>query len=206
MNKHCKFTIIFYLFIFIHCAINVFSAETAIQVYVSSPTHVISKYIFGDWVEWTNAGQGLWDTAQNAPYPELLNELKAVNINLLRYPGGTFSDFFFWQGAVGPVSSRTPQINPFSTNNSTYVITEMPYFGVDEFSSLASSLGADMMITANAGSGTAADAAAWLIYFKNKGITPKYWEIGNEVYLNGAGYSASAVRKTPEQYAVIFDS
>ena len=85
-------------------------------------------------------------------------------------------------------------------------MTAMPFYGPDEFATAAGVLNTQMLITANAGSGTAEEAAAWLAHYKSVGVSARYWEIGNEVYMGGKEYSSAAVSKTPEQYAAIYDS
>jgi alpha-L-arabinofuranosidase len=81
----------------------------------------------------------------------------------------------------------------------------------DEFAQTASYLGAEMMITADVGKGSAPEAAAWLSYYKSRGVTPKYWEIGNEVYYPGNLYPIGfppldEVHLTAMQYAAAFDA
>ena len=167
----------------------------------------LSPLLLGEGMEWKDCGNGIWDCENNTgPRQGISSLLQELNLGILRYPGGTLSDFFHWQGAVGPYATRQPQINPFLTSDANHVVTQMPYYGPDEFATAASALRTEMLITANAGSGTAEEAAAWLAHYASARISARYWEIGNEVYIGGEGYGSSTVYKTPEQYAAIFDA
>jgi alpha-N-arabinofuranosidase len=157
-------------------------------------------------MEWLFCGNGIWDCQNNGPHQAIISLLQEAHLGILRYPGGGLADFFHWQGAVGPVSSRKSQINSNQTKDPNSLVTAMPSYGPDEFATVAGDLKTQMLITANAGSGTADEAAAWLAHYKSAGVSARYWEIGNEVYMGGKEYSSAAVSKTPEQYAAIFDS
>jgi alpha-L-arabinofuranosidase len=179
----------------------------SITVDRNAAQHTLSPLLLGEGMEWKDCGNGIWDCANNTgPRPGITSLLQELNLGILRYPGGTLSDFFHWQGAVGPYATRQPQINPFLTSDANHVVTQMPYYGPDEFAAAATALRTEMLITANAGSGTAQEAAAWLAHYDAAGISARYWEIGNEVYMGGEGYGSSTVYKTPEQYAAIFDT
>ncbi len=97
--------------------------------------------------------------------------LSAAGVDALRYPGGSVSDVYDWQH--NSVVPGTSYANP----NDTF----------DNFMTAARSVGAQPVITVNYGSGTSAEAASWVQYANvTKGYGVKYWEIGNEVYGNGA--------------------
>jgi Cellulose binding domain/Fibronectin type III domain len=104
----------------------------------------------------------------DAALPPLLS---SAGVDALRYPGGSVSDVYHWQdNSVVPGTTYADPNNTF-----------------DNFMKVARSTNAQPIITANYGSGTAAEAAAWVKYANvTKGYGAKYWEIGNEVYGNGA--------------------
>ena len=96
--------------------------------------------------------------------------LANADVDALRYPGGSTSDVYDWQ--TNSVVDGQSYANPSDD--------------FDDFMGIADKLGASPIITANYGSGTAAEAAAWVTYAdvtKNYGV--KYWELGNEVYGDG---------------------
>ena len=51
-----------------------------------------------------------------------------------------------------------------------------------QFVDVATHVGVQTIITVNYGTGTPAEAAAWVAYCKTNGYAFKYWEIGNECY------------------------
>jgi Cellulose binding domain/Fibronectin type III domain len=101
----------------------------------------------------------------DTPIPGLL---QAAGIDALRYPGGSYSDIYNWQTNVAQGGYDAPNTN------------------FADFMTTAQAAGAQPIITANYGTGTAALAAAWVQdadVTNNYGI--QYWEVGNEVYGNG---------------------
>jgi hypothetical protein len=115
-------------------------------------------------------GQGLnvavWDGHMNdADQPALL---KGAGIKALRYPGGSYGDVYHWKDNTAP---------------GAYVAGGT---GFDAFMATAKAAGAQPVLIANYGSGTAQEAADWVTYAnKTKGYGVKYWEIGNEIPGNG---------------------
>ncbi len=179
------------------------SSGPCVLVDLSHPGRTIPPELFGDQLGWLDDGQGIWDPDAGAVRTSLVQALQPFGLTVMRYPGGTLSDFFHWQGAVGPVAMRTPQENPFAPQPGN---TQIPLFGPDEFAQVAQTLGSEILITANVGTGTPSEAAGWLSYYTSKGIKTRYWEIGNEVYLAGNTWSAQQQRKTPQEYATLFDA
>ena len=108
----------------------------------------------------------VWDGQMNSSATPGL--LSAAGIGAVRYPGGGYADGYHWQT---------------HTVDGGYVASNTEF---DAFMGTVQAAGAQAIITANYGSGTAAEAAAWVEYAnvaQGYGIT--YWEIGNEVYGNG---------------------
>jgi len=96
--------------------------------------------------------------------------LAGAEVDALRYPGGSTSDVYHWQ--TNTTVSGQSYANPSN--------------GFDDFMGIASKVGAAPIITVNYGSGTAAEAGAWVKYANvTKGYGVKYWELGNEVYGDG---------------------
>jgi alpha-L-arabinofuranosidase len=178
---------------------------------------VVPPELFGDQIPDLSSGTFLWTTpsspscaglTEGAARPELMSLFGELGITVLRYPSGTPGDFFFWEQAIGPVGSRVPQIDPFSSSNTTLVY-DCPVFGPDEFAGVAHQLGTEILINTNVGtSGDAGaqEAAAWLRYYEDAGVRAQYWEIGNENYINSPIYFFSAAYKSPAQYTAIFNA
>ncbi len=114
--------------------------------------------------------------------PAVPGLVRAAGVGIMRYPGGAEADVYHWQdNTITPITPGN--LGGYANPNNTY----------DHFMGVASSAGAQAMLTVNYGSnssGTAGgapqEAAAWVRdanIVKHYGVT--YWEIGNEVYGNG---------------------
>ena len=102
----------------------------------------------------------MWD-----PYfdsPETLSALRELDVQALRFPGGSPSDDYHWA---------------FNRNDHNLWYWATPF---SSFIHIATNLHAQVFITVNYGSGTPEEAAAWV---RCANITNrygfKYWEIGN---------------------------
>jgi alpha-N-arabinofuranosidase len=170
------------------------------------PLHAIPRTQYGHFIE--HLGRcikgGIWAEGESEDMflggvrPELVEAMKSINPALIRYPGGCFADGYHWRDGIGPRETRPrrrnrawarlgPRIGPKEDN----------HFGTDEFLRLCEEVGAEPQLTANVGSGTAEEAAAWVEYCngpedskwgaeraRNGHPTPynvKYWFVGNEI-------------------------
>ncbi|MBV8374283.1 MAG: hypothetical protein JO302_02130 [Candidatus Eremiobacteraeota bacterium] len=99
-----------------------------------------------------------------------------TGIHLVRFPGGSESDVYHWEGGGSLCAPKMGYIAKPST-----------------FENLASKvtgpLGIDVAITLNYGSnrhcnggGEPSEAAAWVAEAKQRGYNVPYWTVGNEVY------------------------
>ncbi len=141
----------------------------------------ISKYIFGNAI-------AVWmsDNVNNAT---VRNYLSKLNLSHIRFPGGSWSDVYFWNGNPGDLPNTIPD-----GQNSGAPIPLYPQFGPthvntpDVYYDMRDKLGTQGLITINYGyaryglSEKPAEQAAhlaadWVRY--DKGRT-KFWEIGNE--------------------------
>jgi hypothetical protein len=160
------------------------AVTVAVTVDFSDTITRIPKYLFGD-----NANLWTGTMSENAT---LMNNMKNRQMGVLRGPGGSTSDAFFWNR-----NSRPPDVPQALLNDPSN--TSWPWYGqraeswtmhVDSFYSILSKTGVTGMITVNYGyarygTGTnpvaqaAHMAADWVRY--DNGRT-KFWEIGNEVF------------------------
>ena len=105
----------------------------------------------------------VWDGAYASPTTTSL--LTELNNQALRFPGGSLSDVYHWQ-----TNTSEGETFDWATN-------------FDEFVATAAATHAAVYITANYGTGTPEEAAAWVRYAnKVKRNNVRYWEIGNENY------------------------
>src|SRR5665647_1146394 len=148
----------------------------------------ISKYVFGNAI-------AVW-MGNYTDNPVFLKNVQALNPSLIRFPGGSWSDIFFWNGKPSDV--------PDSAYNGITGKKELFYaisgkndwsLTLDNYYLLRKQTGSQGLITINyayARYGLSAKpveqaahyAAAWVRY--DKGRT-KFWEIGNE---NGGAWEA----------------
>ncbi|HTR41601.1 MAG TPA: hypothetical protein VMH87_08305, partial [Pseudomonadales bacterium] len=112
---------------------------------------------------WSGLNTAVWD--ENFDTSATSNELKEIGCTTLRFPGGSLADEYHW--ATGVSSAHQ---SPWDTS-----------FG--DFMRMATNLNATVFITANYGTGTPEEAAAWVAAANvTNHCNFKYWEIGNEVY------------------------
>ena len=167
----------------------------AITVDCQDTVTKIPRYLFGD-----NAN--LW-TGCMANNKELMKNIADRNIGVLRGPGGSISDVFFWNRNVDQRPADVPATLMGSTETNWPWYGDRPYpwetwtMDVDSLYSIIKKVNATGMITVNYGYaryGTSANpvanaahmAADWVRYDKGRS---KFWEIGNEVFGNWeAGY------------------
>ena len=107
----------------------------------------------------------MWDSYFDTP--GTLSALRELDVQALRFPGGSPSDDYHWA---------------FNRNGHNLWHWATPF---SSFVHIATNLHAQVFITVNYGSGTPEEAAAWV---RCANITNhcgfKYWEIGNENYGN----------------------
>ena len=117
-----------------------------------------------------NLGSGVntavYDTNMNdSTIPGMISD---AGIKAMRYPGGSYADAYHWKT---------------NTVDGGFVA---PNTDFDAFMATVRAADAQPIITADYGSGTPEEAAAWVKYanvVKHYGV--KYWEIGNEIPGNG---------------------
>jgi hypothetical protein len=135
--------------------------------------------------------------------------LKAADIGLLRYGGGSYADYYDWQTNTdiqtciwgNPYGSFTGAPVPYDTTApftgaSCDNTDSLPF---DQFSAQAKAIGAGSFVTVNYGSGTPAEAAAWVSHsLSTAGDSVALWEVGNENY--GCWEVNNWLAQAPENY------
>ncbi|MFI7250297.1 cellulose binding domain-containing protein [Micromonospora chalcea] len=124
----------------------------------------------------------IWDSQLGSA--ETSDLLKAAGVKMLRYPGGSYADIYHWETHTAPGGYVAPNTD------------------FDTFMAGARRVGAQPMIIANYGTGTPAEAAAWVRYANvTKGYGAKWWTVGNENYGNGHYGSAWEADDHPDKSA-----
>ncbi|HTB98239.1 MAG TPA: alpha-L-arabinofuranosidase C-terminal domain-containing protein [Terracidiphilus sp.] len=157
---------------------------------------------------------GLW-VGEESKIPNIngyrksaIEYLKALEVPVLRWPGGCFADDYHWREGIGPKKQRPKRVN-ISWGN--YV--EDNSFGTHEFITLCRLIGAEPYLAGNVGSGSPSELRDWLEYCNypsgsklsderaaNGSAEPfrvKFWGVGNENW--GCGGSMR-----PDYYAGLY--
>jgi alpha-N-arabinofuranosidase len=170
-----------------------------VEVDATRKLRQIPRTLYGADVEWVWDGYRLWQPAQDRADPEVVRLTRELGVTVMRYPGGYRSDFYHWRAGVGPREQRTELLHePGSTEKSR------PEFGTGEVLRFAGEVGAEVLLTVNAGTGTAREAADWVRHVNASGLRVRYWEVGNELYIDDGSAISQAIHLSPEAYAERF--
>ena len=148
----------------------------------------------------------------NGMRQDVVSALRALDIPVLRWPGGCFADTYHWKDGIGAKESRATIVN---TNWGG--VTEDNSFGTHEFLELCRQLGCEAYISGNVGSGTVQEMSDWIEYCNMGGQSPmaalrrangreepwhvKYWGIGNEAWGCGGNMRAEYYADLCRQYS-----
>lgn len=176
----------------------------------------ISKYIYGQFAEHLGrcVYEGVWvGEESNIPNvkgirQDVVEALRAIQVPVIRWPGGCFADEYHWKDGIGPKENRKSMVN---TNWGG--VTENNHFGTHEFFELCEQIGAEVYINGNVGSGTVQEMSEWVEYMTMPGQSPmadwrrengrdfpwkvKFFGVGNESW--GCGGNMR-----PEYYADLY--
>lgn len=122
--------------------------------------------------------------------------LQAASINMLRYGGGSYADYYDWQTNTN-IQNCLPDDATASFASSCASSDSLNF---SQFSQQARAIGAQSFVTVNYGSGTPAEAAAWVAQAKSTpGQGVALWEVGNETY--GCWEVDNELAGRPENFA-----
>jgi hypothetical protein len=132
--------------------------------------------------------------------------LQAAGIDELRYGGGSYADYYDFQ-----TNTNIQNCLPLNATASfTSSCSSSDSLDFSQFSQQAKAIGAQSFVTVNYGSGTPAEAAAWVAQAKSTpGQDVALWEVGNENYgcweVNNelAGPPANFQGYTPNTYTTV---
>lgn len=158
-----KFISVLILLLFCFAA----GAQNRLTIDATQKGPQISKYLYGHFAE--HLGRCIYDgiwVGPDSPIPningyrkDVLEALKALNMPVLRWPGGCFADTYHWKDGIGPKDKRPKIKNVFWGGT-----VEDNSFGTHEFLNLCEMLGCDAYISANVGSGTVQEMVDWIEY------------------------------------------
>lgn len=187
-------------------------AQNTLDINAAGGEFRINKNIYGHFAE--HLGRCIYDGIWVGPDSDIpnvdgyrkdvLEALQALEIPVLRWPGGCFADTYHWMEGIGPREDRPTLKNVFWGGT-----IEDNSFGTHEFLNLCELLGADPYVSANVGSGTVKEMTDWIVYMTSDEDVPmanlrrkngrekpwnvKYIGIGNESWGCGG-------EMTPEHY------
>jgi len=181
--------------------------EVRVVINLKDTMGMVSKYLFGN-----NTNQWMGQTVTE---PLLVDQLKTLSPNILRYPGGNISNVFFWDATPDQFPKDLPDILLYGDKekhgNQYYFAGKQSSpqaFSLDNYYEILKETGSVGSICVNAGYArygtgehpieTAAHYAAdWVRY--DRGRT-RYWEIGNEDYgVWQAGYKIDTCKNKDGQ-------
>lgn len=187
------------------------SATDSLTINVNKVLVKVPPYVFG-------ANSNLWSGEMNKQ-PALVQYLSDLSPNIIRGPGGSISDIYFWNGTD---ASPAPPDAPANLLNAAGVSGPAGYWyggnnaswtqSLSDYYDLLSKTNSTGILTINYGYaryGTSANpvaaaahlAADWVRHDNGK---TKYWEIGNENYGNWeAGYNIDVNQNKDGQPALI---
>ncbi|GAB4523511.1 MAG: alpha-L-arabinofuranosidase C-terminal domain-containing protein [Anaerolineae bacterium] len=166
-----------------------------IVIDLNHPGASVNPYIFGSNLQWNNYGDWLLVPETLAFHPDALAMLQALAPTVLRYPGGGLADTFHWRAGLGDLDERGQ------------VGDEVVSLGLMEFLTLCQLVGAEPLYTLNVITETPAENAE-LVESLNAALAEagntlppiRYWEVGNEPYLQND--LQPELNITPAEYAI----
>jgi alpha-L-arabinofuranosidase len=172
---------------------------TRIAIDPSRPVGRLDRKVFGGFVE--HLGRCIYGGLYEEGSPlsddrgfrkDVLGLLRELRLGVLRWPGGNFVSNYHWADGIGPKDAR-PRRPELAWGGE-----ESNRFGTDEYLAYCEELGTEPYICLNMGTGTLAEALAWVEYCNSAGRTAwaerrrengraepyrvTYWELGNEMY------------------------
>ena len=165
-----------------------------LAVDTTRPGRAVNPLVLGNNLDWTNRGQGLYVDETMAHPPGWLALADRLAPRALRYPGGTNADFYRWKAGIGPVAQRG-KVRTIERKDEAVLL------GTDEFLAFCRRWQSEPLITVNVATAPPEEAADWVRYCNKRagaeGPRVRYWEIGNEPYLDP---SAPETRMTPAEF------
>jgi len=174
------------------------SGPARVLLDTSRPRADLDRHLLGSFLE--HLGRAIYGGVYEPGSPladangfrkDVLEEVRALGVPIVRYPGGNFVSGYHWQDGVGPKEQR-PRVLDRAWNS-----IETNQFGTNEFMEWCRAVGAEPLVAVNLGSGTPENAAALVEYCNVAGGTRwsdlrrqhgvasprnvKFWCLGNEM-------------------------
>jgi alpha-N-arabinofuranosidase len=142
-------------------------ARGPVRLYVDTQRTraTLDRNVFGSFLEHLGRAiyEGIYDPGSslsdsNGYRKDVLEEIRKLNVPIVRYPGGNFVSGYNWLDGVGPAKDR-PRVldkawNALNSNQ----------FGTNEFLAWCKAAGTEPLLAVNLGAGTPEEAAALVEY------------------------------------------
>jgi alpha-L-arabinofuranosidase len=176
------------------------AATKPVRIYVDTRRVVslIDRNLFGSFLEHLGRAiyEGIYDPGSklsdsNGYRRDVMDEIRKLQVPIIRYPGGNFVSGYNWLDGVGPKQNR-PQVLDRAWNS-----MNSNAFGTDEFLSWCKLVGTEPLMGLNLGTGTPEQAAdlveycnleqgtKWSDLRRKNGVAAPYkvekWCLGNEM-------------------------
>src|SRR6267378_7539953 len=158
----------------------------------------LDRNVFGSFLEHLGRAiyEGVYDPASalsdaNGYRKDVLEEIRKLNVPIIRYPGGNFVSSYNWLDGVGPKQDRPRVLDKAWNASNTNQI------GTNEFMTWCKAVGTEPLMGLNFGTGSAEDAAnlveycniekgtKWSDLRRKHGVAEPYkvkrWCLGNEM-------------------------
>lgn len=150
--------------------------KVQIKIQPSHILKIVTPYSFGCNIAWYDGKAWLLD-------PDRIEKAKESGIKYWRFPGGSSSDDYYWDGNYKDHQVDFDGLKTSRMNAVTSVST-------DDFIDFCRQTGSEAVVTVNYAAARYADlatatnmASSWVKYFNiEKKFKVRYWEIGNESY------------------------
>jgi alpha-N-arabinofuranosidase len=190
-------------------------------LHADRPGAKVERDVFGQFAE--HLGHGIYGGIWVGPKSRIANDggyrrdvlaaMKAIDVPMIRWPGGCFADEYHWRDGIGAPKSR-----PGKVNTNWGGVNEDNSFGTHEYFGLMDRLGAATYVGANVGSAPPSETAQWVEYItaakdssvlakeraRNGHAEPwkiKYLGIGNELWGCGGNMRAEYAADLTNRYA-----
>jgi len=188
-------------------------------LHADRPGATFSRNLFGQFAEHLGFGiyGGIW-VGEDSKIPnthgyrnDVVAALKALQVPVVRWPGGCFADEYHWREGIGARDKR-----PVKVNTHWGGVEETNAFGTHEFMDFAELIGADAYVSGNVGDGTPREMAEWVEYMtsdtgstlaqerrangRDKPWKVPYFGIGNELWGCGGNMRAEYAADLHRRY------
>lgn len=172
--------------------------KASIRLSKSEPVGEVDKRIYGSFIE--HLGRAVYGGIYEPGHPtaddqgfrqDVLDLVRALDVPIVRYPGGNFVSGYGWEDGIGPKEERPRRLDL------AWKCIETNEVGVGEFQEWAKRAGTEVMMAVNLGTRGAEDARRLVEYCRFPGGTAlsdqrrrngfkdpfdfKVWCLGNEM-------------------------